>query len=602
MTLYTIEDRIGIRAGRFAGSLLTAFSLFACLASHDALAQDSSNKIPAMRPAATASNGLIKFPAGLVPKIPSSLPTVKLTASAPPEAFLRDTLGKIGVNLANIQPLSHTTLLPAKGAPEQLLGVVEQDHLRAVWHRQTGEAQIFPQFETLHPAPFIAKQDPHLAQAVTLAKQVLANPDILPKDDTRYIVGDARPVVGSTAQFKPGAAPSASQPQLYLSYVPLQRTVNGFKVYGPGSRAAIAVGAEGGIQGFVKSWKTGSLAASVKEKRNAAQVRAALAALLQPMTKDSDVTVLSVEIAYYDNNGDAMLPLYRAISRLHPHASKGAPPRLLGDDDYLATYLAYGDGRLPPELTPASGPLPIDAPKKVAAMEPEKIAADDPTVGMYVVRDAPSGANPSSGFVAEANGFWNGLQSSSGASQFTKAQYFWAVPELYTTDEASFVNSVNIALTEAHGAPWLFTTESNCCDTVNINAIPASQGYGSVNHGKLNFWIIHSCSVVPSAEDNSAWWMPWFKVFQGLHAVMGSRTEMYFDGGAVNQPFGQSIGNGASVISAWFNATLSYYPASRQPPIDRPSAVTVCGHEPDTVFNPAPLSAPNCLTNYWQPN
>lgn len=576
--------------------ILLGLACIAGLSWQNNMAQEPSNRM-------TMSGGRVSFPASLIPKIPSSLPTIKLTAQARPESFLRETLGKIGVNLETIQPLSHTSLLATKTAPEQLIGVVKQDHLHAYWHQQTGEAEIFPDFEILKPEKFVGRRDLDLERAVTLAKEVFARPDILPKDVSQYTLGEARPVVGSTARRTAASRePAVSGQRLYLTYVPVQRTINGLKVYGTGSRAAIAVGTDGNIQGLVLHWKVASLSTRVHEERTAAQVHAALTKLVEPMARDSDVEVLSVEIAYYDDNGDSMLPVYRAISRLHPHASPRAPAALLHNNDYVATYVAYGNGRLPAALVPGSGPSPTEMPKGRAALRRPEAPAGDPTVGMYVVQNAPPPPNESSGFVAESNGFWSGLQSSSGASQFSLPQYYWDSPALFTTDEAYFINNVNVALTEAHGAPWSFTTQSNCCDVVNINAIPASQGYGAANHGKLDYWIIHSCSVIPSAEDNSAWYTPWWNVFQGLHAVMGSRTEMYFDGGAVNQPFGKSIGNGASVISAWFNATLSYYPGSNQPPMDRPSAITVCGHEPDSAFNTSALPAPNCLTNYWQPN
>ncbi len=548
----------------------------------------------------------VNFPVSMIPKIPASLPTVKLTAQAPPEAFLRETLSKKGVDLKLIQPLSRTTLLSAKTAPAQLVGVVEQNTLHAYWNQQTGEAEILPQLEQIKSVKFAGASDVHLAQALTLARQTFARADFFPKDDTKFTVGEARPVVGSTAQrSSAAAAPQISATNLYLTYVAVNRTVKGYSVFGTGSRAAIAVGTDGTIQGVVRSWKMGNFSTSLTEKRTAQQIHDALAKLLAPMAANSNVSVQGVEIAYYDNGGDTMIPVIRATVKLQPHASAGANAALIAADDWEAIYLAYGGGSLPAELTPGAGPQPSAAPKQAASIEQSKVAEGDPIVGMYVVRDAPaasSGSGESSGFVAESNGFWSGLQSSSSAHQFTLAQYYWAVPQLYTTWESSYMNNVNVALTEAHGANWLFTTESNCCDVVNIATIPASQGYGATNHGKLDYWIIHSCDVVPSAADVSNWAGPWWNIFQGLHAVMGSRTSMLFDGGAVNTPFGKSIGNGAAVISSWFNATLSYYPASKQPPLDRPSAITVCGHGSDTVFNTTALPAATCLTNYWQPN
>jgi hypothetical protein len=82
---------------------------------------------------------------------------------------------------------------------------------------------------------------------------------------------------------------------------------------------------------------------------------------------------------------------------------------------------------------------------------------------------------------------------------------------------------------------------------------------------------------------------------------MGARTSMMFDGGAVNSQVGQSIGNGAGVVPTWFNATMSYAQGQHSS-LDRPSAVMVCGHWNDTVYNTTPLPAATCLQNFWQPN
>ncbi|AEU38544.1 hypothetical protein AciX8_4269 [Granulicella mallensis MP5ACTX8] len=562
-----------------------------------AVSQMPTRRVPTLPVAIRATGGKITFPSTLIPAVPSSLRIVRLTLQAPPDTFLRSSLVKVGAKTEDIQPLAHSALPELKAAPETAVGLVQEDHLIASWDTQTGESQILPQLDKLPTVIYAGAKDEHLTQASTLARQIFASSEILPRDVTQYTLGVPRPIVGSTAQLaSSGGKPTVSAVKLYLTYVAVSRTVSGYKVYGTGSHAAVAIGTDGNVYGLVNRWKAGSFAAAVAERRSKAQIQAALLETLNPLTSNSNVEVISVEIAYYDGNLDSMTPVYRVVSRLHPLPSAGADAQLLQTTDYVATYMSYGDGQLPAELVPGSGPAPSAAPANRSALRQAVIPAGDPTVGRYVVRDAQSG------FVSEANGFWSGLQSSHNASQFTNSQYYWAEPFVYTTDEQSFVNNVNVALTEAHGSPWEFTTESNCCDVVHINNIPATEGYGAANHGKLDYWIIHSCDVVPSAEDNAEWWTPWFKVFQGLHAVMGSRTEMLFDNGAINQPFGQNIGNGASVVSAWFNASLSYYPASEQPPLDRPSAITVCGHEPDTVFNTSALPAASCLTNYWQPN
>jgi hypothetical protein len=244
-------------------------------------------------------------------------------------------------------------------------------------------------------------------------------------------------------------------------------------------------------------------------------------------------------------------------------------------------------------------------------MAPTGEKPGDPTVGRYVVR------NDNSNWVANANEFWGGLTTFFGGAFFTNSQYYWAHPFEFNTNELAFVNSVNIALNEVHGDWWLFSTLSNCCDLVDITAIPASQGFGAAKGGKLDFWVLHSCEVVPSAidapcpTDSRPWWTPWFNVFQGLHTVVGYRTIMWIDDD-VTGPFATSLRFGAPVISAWFNATTSAagyqgnptYGAhcNRTPPMGRPSTVSYCGRQNDWIYDTTALPPANCLINFWQPN
>ncbi|HEY1742830.1 MAG TPA: hypothetical protein VGG18_06660, partial [Granulicella sp.] len=390
-----------------------------------AVSQTPTPRKPALSVAARTAGGKITLPATLIPTVPSSLQVVKLTVQPPPETFLRASLAKTGAKTGakaeDIQPLAHSTLPELKAAPETSVGLVQEDRLVASWDTQTGESQILPQLDKLPAVTYAGAKDKHLTQAVTLARQIFASSEILPKDVTQYTLGVPRPVVGSTAQLvSSGGQPTVSDVKLYLTYVAVSRTVSGYKVYGTGSHAAVAIGTDGNLYGLVNRWKAGSFASTLTERRSKAQIQAALLAVLKPLTSNSNVEVISVEVAYVDDNLAAMTPVYRVVSRLHPLPSAGANPQLLQSTDYVATYMAYGNGQLPAELIPGSGPAPSSAPANHSALDQAVVPAGDPTVGRYVVRDAQSG------FVSEANGFWSGLQSSHNASQFTNSQYYWA--------------------------------------------------------------------------------------------------------------------------------------------------------------------------------
>src|SRR5208337_933520 len=142
----------------------------------------------------------------------------------------------------------------ARGISPQLIGVVEEDRVLAYWHTQTGEAEISPQLEQLKTEKFVAANNPHLAAASTMARTVFARTDILPKDATQYTLGAAIPLLGATAQKGANGAVTQSAPAIYLTYVPVHRTVQGYSVYGPGSRALLGVDNAGTTQAFLLHW------------------------------------------------------------------------------------------------------------------------------------------------------------------------------------------------------------------------------------------------------------------------------------------------------------------------------------------------------------
>jgi hypothetical protein len=370
------------------------------------------------------------------------------------------------------------------------------------------------------------------------------------------------------------------------------------------------VGTDGSVQGFLRRWKTAEAVGEVRETRTKEQVADAIRAQLRREATSAQVEVLNTDIAYYDGNREFLQPVYRFTARIHElnKLKEAERKEQRVADDFVVGYVPIGEPRepIPSLLTrPSVGPV---APKQ-AAMPKER--AGDPTVGRYVVRDDDSN------WVANANEFWGGVSSYSGNLLFTNSQYYWAHPFEFNTSETSFVNSVNVADTEVHGNWWFFTTEKNCCDGVDITAIPAAAGYGSAHGGKLDFWMLHSCEVVPSAidapcpSDSRPWWTPWFNVFQGMHSVVGYRTIMWIDDD-VTGPFALSLRLGAPVVSAWFNATNSAagyqgnptYEAhcGNKPPMGRPSTVSVCGHQSDWIYDTSKIPAASCLINFWQPN
>jgi hypothetical protein len=108
-------------------------------------------------------------------------------------------------------------------------------------------------------------------------------------------------------------------------------------------------------------------------------------------------------------------------------------------------------------------------------------------------------------------------------------------------------------LMEGHGNHWLFTTRSNCCDVVNLNAA-TQPGYGDRAGDSMRFLILKGCSIVPAPPDRADWATPWWRVFKGLRQAVGFRTSMYINDN-ISHHFGYHIGNNCRVLDSWFHAT-----------------------------------------------
>lgn len=582
--------------------------LFCCASLATLCAPAWSQETPERKKEAGAE-GRIQLSAGRIPAAPASLPVLRLTLQKPPTEFVQESLRRADQTVEKLVPLSKIPQLAGKEekVPEEFVGALSGGHLAAYVNLRTGDAEVFP---SIAQKGVPAQEEGRLSEsAERVAQAIFGRPEIMQKDATLFSFEKARSLYGESAEKGTGGeSVKSGNPEIYLTYVTLRRTVNSYFVYGPGSRAMVAVGNDGSVEGFVRRWKTGAVSGHVRETRNKNQVAEAILAQLRPIAKGSDVEVLNIDIAYYDGNRDYLQPVYRFTARISERATAREEKRAHVDDDFVIGYVPIGKALEPvPSLTAPPG-TPPTAPKRTA---PSSENPGDPTVGRYVVR------NDNPNWVANANEFMGGLDSFFGNFLFTDAQYYWAYPFEFNTNEASFINSVNIADNEVHGDWWLFSTLSNCCDLVDITAIPASEGYGAANHGNLDYWMLHSCEVVPSAADapcptdSRTWWTPWFNVFQGLHTVVGYRTIMWIDDD-VTGPYAVALRFGAPVVSAWFNATTTAagyqgnptYGAhcGRTPPMGRPSTVSACGRQNDWIYDTSALPPANCLVNFWQPN
>lgn len=574
--------------------------------------------------------GDIKLDNSQIPPAPQSLKRFKLNRSSVSNSMVNKVLTNTAAGL-NFEPLATSSFAQKNGirASNSIQVVIYKDNVIAAMDTSKGHVDVMPLLDGMVPlAPATNNAIPALPQAIAdQAKRAAADvltQGLFPADATRPVLD--KMLTLNTAQFNQGAkgAPATmnvSRSGPILASFPVIRMVNDMQVYGLGSRGMITVGGGGKVQGLSKHWQAASDHDQVSETRSPAQIGDLIRAQLAGLASKGDVVVQDVKIGYYDGDKGFLQPVYQFKAQVT--YAPGAGGKNQADDDFVAGYVVIGNELEPvpsvndklenppgvPQGAPNSLPLanlmPTDPPGMIDGQPPTQVAAviaapGDPTVGRYVVR------NDYVGWVNSANGFWNGLMASGYGGYFTNSQYYWAYQYEFQGSKNSYTNAVNVAEVEAHGDWWLFTTYQNWGEVVTVDSMPAP-GYGMGTGGKCNYLIIHSCEVVPSAADTSTWAAKWWHVFGGLHSVFGYRTIMYIDDGAM-WPFGVHMGWGFGLVNSWLSDVASSSLYSGAPgqvmhgvwkPYGRPSTISVCGHESDSVYNQSSLPAAGCLQNYW---
>ncbi len=574
--------------------------------------------------------GDIKLDNGQIPPSPQALNRFKLSRASVPNAIVNKVVSNISAGL-KFEPLATSAFAQSHGirASNSIEVVVYKDHVVAAVDPTKGHVDVMPLLDGMAPlAPATTSSFPALSQAVAdqarkSAMDVLTQ-GLFPADATKPVLD--KMLTLNAAEFNQGskgapATMNVGKSGPVMASFPVMRMVNDLQVYGQGSRGMISVGGGGKVAGLSRHWQVASQHDQVSETRTPAQIGDLIRAQLAGLAAKGDVTVQEVKVGYYDGDNGFIQPVYQFKAQVSYTPPAGA--KVEADDDYVAGYVVIGpelepvpsvnDKVDPPPGVPQGAPtnlplaslMPTDPPGMMDGQAPTQIAEviaapGDPTVGRYVVR------NDNAGWVNSANGFWNGLMSSGYGGYFTNSQYFWAYPFEFYGSKNSYTNAVNVSLVEVHGDWYLWTTYQNWGDLVYLDSIPAP-GYGMGTGGKCNYLIIHSCEVVPSAADTGSWAAKWWHVFGGLHTVFGYRTIMYINDGTTT-PFGRHMGLGFSLVSAWLSDVASSSMYWGHPgavmhgswkPYGRPSTISVCGHEGDSVYNQASLPAAGCLRNYW---
>ena len=559
---------------------------------------------------AAAQNSAIQFTAG-VPAIPARMQVYRLAPTRVPVEFLNEKL--LAAKLPQLRTEGRS--LVARGT----VGAADLDRVRVSADAVTGDTHFIPNLSQL--VSKTPRQALSIDRLQSAGRAALIDPRFIPRDVTTARVGNAITVMGgATARVGTAAARVRTAPRTVLTIVPAIRYAAGFRVYGRGSHAAVSLDNSGSVVGALRHWRTASAGQPVTASLTADQVRANITRQLSPTVAKpgTSATVDKIELAYYDANALYLSPVLRFQATITSSDKNVSNTQIAG-------YVPIGTPREPiPDLAAApSGPRPGMTPlqaggKPKGAMGAAPIAGDI-SLGEFANQDWTT----SNAYLEMANSFLSGL--SSGVQPVSRTIWWTAYPwQVVGPQSKRWMNAVNVAYTEPHGDWLLNTTLSNCCQQWNVPNIGTggNPGYGAAAGGVLATWFIMSCEVVPSMYDRQneaggsgnpytafdAWW----PVFQGLHNVIGFRTEMQYPDDALNFWFGWDAARGGDVNAAWFDevgaiANYGTYQSqhligSPQVRWDRASTMIDARDLGQSIFSVGAQSPSSTLWNFWMNN
>jgi len=455
----------------------------------------------------------------------------------------------------------------------------EQKFTRLMTNKERGHLILLPNLEKM------AKMKIDLLDknaAMTKAQEHLIALQLIPKDES--LIAPNVVVTLNKSDIKQG------QPEVrstVLQSVLFERTLGGKLVLGKGSQLFLELGNKGELVGLNRSWNKLLPSAVKPEFRTANEVYDDIEKTLQAQFRGAvTIQVQEPRLVYSGDDRRFVQPAYRFMAEI-----MGA--NAVGKAYYEGVVTALKTPPEPVRLPKARRELPLTV-EKTAPSSGSVVADDDPTVGRYAVR------NDSWDWVDDANDFKNGLIAGhpGGMPGITFGDWYWDEPRLWTSQEDSFVDKWNITLMEGHGANWLFTTTSNCCDVVNLDD-PAQPGYGDRPGSSMRYLILKGCDIIPSAQDRADWHHPWWRIFKGLRQAIGFRTSMWINDD-ISYHFATHLAQNCHILDSWFHATNGngYHGGN----MGYGCIVMIPGHEGDTIYmtSPAPPATSTGLTVWWQ--
>ena len=582
----------------------------------------------------TAQTLPINF-AATVPPPPAAMQVYKLAPTAAPLEFLNEKL--VARNLPALK-LERNTYVARAAA-----GQSDQDRVRAFADSTSGDVHYMPNLAEL-ARPTLTATELSAERARTVARALLGDTRFIPKDATELHVIEPIPIMGGTME-RPRAGATSSSPQatlsprVVMSIVPAVRYASNLPVYGRGSHALVTLANDESVVGALRRWRTASPGETIHPTDTAEGVRANIERQLRPMvgTHGARATVDKITLAYYDGNANYLQPVYRFEATIHADPDQTPSAKRISDIK-IAGYVPIGKSFEPvPDLAAKPSGATPTTPKRTDSgasrtqlrdNEPApKMVQDDISLGEYVNQDWPNNG----AYVSMSDSFLSGLTFLNtiipGATPpVARTQWYVAFPwEVVGPSSKYFLNAVNVAYTVPHGNWLINTTLSNCCDTWYVPDIGTggNPGFGAAAGGVLATWVIMSCEVIPSyydranqatgTLDGSIAFQAWWPVFQGLHNVIGFRTEMFYPDDDLQFGFGYDVSLGGDINAAWFQEVAANdgndgtyadgnLKGSPQVHYDRASTMIDARNLGQSIYNVGAQTASTTLWNFWMGN